>query len=235
MRTLLTSFFDPLAQTVAAGEFRARWAHDGILNCPKADEAREDLLQVNTLFAGKVTGSDLWVGICRVNTVWWMAWSSGRDRRDSKVVICSIYLLTLASFHACLHLRSLPLFSLPALPRFRDIWRLRIGSPRRWLLFTLLDLIQNVVDFHFFGCRNRLHKWHVIRCIILRRVVEGARRVIHDVHLARVDIQGRADSKERRKWLVNYFWISTYSCCLTCYCADGAIANRPLFVFWALR
>ena len=59
MGTLLASLFDPFAEAAAAGEFRARWAHDRLLNCPKADEAREDLLQVNTLFAGKVTGSDL--------------------------------------------------------------------------------------------------------------------------------------------------------------------------------
>ena len=27
----------------------------------------------------------------------------------------------------------------------------------------------------------------------------------------------------------------TYSCCLTCCCAEGAMTKRPLFVFWPVR
>ena len=46
MRTLLASFFDPLAQTIAAGEFGAGRAHDSILDGAEADEAGEDLFKV---------------------------------------------------------------------------------------------------------------------------------------------------------------------------------------------
>ena len=69
MRTLLASFLYPLTQASTAGEFRAGWAHDSILNCSKADETREDLLEVDTLFTGHVARSDLLMGVRRVDTV----------------------------------------------------------------------------------------------------------------------------------------------------------------------
>ena len=49
MRALLASLFDPLAQTVATGEFGAGRTHDGVLDGAEADEAGENLFEVYAL------------------------------------------------------------------------------------------------------------------------------------------------------------------------------------------
>ena len=151
MRALLASFLDPLAQTISTGKFRTVWTHNCILNCAKADEAGEDLLKVYTLFTGKVTSCNLLMGIWWVDTVGRVARSSGRDGWNTEVIVSGVDL----------HLSALPslhLRSLSALPCFNSIWCVWKGSAH-WcrLLFILLDLVQKVIDFHFFGCWNRLH------------------------------------------------------------------------------
>ena len=184
MRTLLASFLYPFTQTTTAGEFRARWTHDRILNCAKADETREDLLEVDTFFSWLVTRGDLLLGARRANTVGRVTWSSRWDRWNAEVIIRGIDLH--CSALPSLHLRSLPLFSLSAFSCFTRV------SPWChtwfWLLFILLNLIQKVIDLHFFGCWNRLHQWHMIRSIILRGVVKCTWGVVHDIHLTGVAI-----------------------------------------------